>query len=85
MNISEIIFKNCDALHNLVVSVQFKKLEKHPWMSVTFNKIAGLLKVTPHHGYFSHFLNCTNGTKSRNTIRTISYGLTKKRVLARIT
>ena len=85
MNISEIIFKNCDALHNLVVFVQFKKLEKHPWMSVTFNKIAGLLKVTPHHGYFSHFLNCTNGTKSRNTIRTISYGLTKKQVLARIT
>ena len=85
MNISEIIFKNCDALRDLVVFVQFKKREKHPWMSVTFNKIAGLLKVTPLHGYFSHFLNCTNGTKSRNTIRTISYGLTKKQVLARMT
>ena len=25
-----------------------------------------LLKVTLHHGCFSRFLNCTNGTKSRN-------------------
>ena len=26
-----------------------------------------LLKVTLLHGCFSHFLNCTNGTKSHNT------------------
>ena len=29
-------------------------------------KPAILLKVTLIHGYFSRFLNCTNGTKSRN-------------------
>ena len=50
----------CDALHDLVPFVQFKKGEKHPWMSVTFSKVAGL------HGCFSCFLNCTYGTKSRN-------------------
>ena len=31
----------CDALRNLVPSVQFKKREKHPLRSVTFSKIAG--------------------------------------------
>ena len=31
----------CDALHDLVRSVQFKKREKHPWRSVTFSKITG--------------------------------------------
>ena len=29
-------------------------------------KPATLQKVTLFHGYFSRFLNCTNGTKSRN-------------------
>ena len=43
----------------------FKKCEKHPWRSVTFSKVAGLLKVTLLHRCFSCFLNCTNGTKSR--------------------
>ena len=28
----------CDALHDLVPYVQFKKLEKHPWRSVNFSK-----------------------------------------------
>ena len=42
-----------DALRDLVSFIQFKKREKHP------------LKVTLLHGCFSHFLNCTNGTKSR--------------------
>ena len=46
----------CDALHDLVPFVQFKKREKHPWTSVTFSKV----------GCFSRFLNCTNGTKSGN-------------------
>ena len=31
----------CDALHDLVPFVQFKKGEKHPWMSVTFSKVVG--------------------------------------------
>ena len=31
----------CDALRDLVLFVQFKKREKHPWMSVTFSKVAG--------------------------------------------
>ena len=47
----------CDALHDLVPFLQFKKREKHPWRSAT------LLKVTLLHERFSRFLNCTNGTK----------------------
>ena len=30
-----------DTLHDLVSFVQFKKIEKHPWRSVTFSKVAG--------------------------------------------
>ena len=30
----------CGALHGLVRFVQFKKREKHPWRSVTLNKVA---------------------------------------------
>ena len=61
----------CDALHNLVPFVQFKKREKRPWRIVNFGKVVGLnpatlLKLTLLHGCFSRFLNCTNGTKSRN-------------------
>ena len=33
-----------DVLHDLVPFIQFKKREKHPWRSVTFSKVAGLLK-----------------------------------------
>ena len=29
----------CDALRNLILIVQFKKCEKHPWGSVTFSKV----------------------------------------------
>ena len=32
-----------------------------------WSQIATLLKVTLLHECFSHFLNCANGTKSRNT------------------
>ena len=31
----------CDILRDLVPFAQFKKREKHPWRSVTFNKVAG--------------------------------------------
>ena len=31
----------CDAMRDLVPFVQFKKREKHPWRSVTFNKVVG--------------------------------------------
>ena len=31
----------CDALRNLVLFVQFKKLEKRPWRNVTFSKDLG--------------------------------------------
>ena len=30
-----------DVLRDLVPFVQFKKLEKHPWKSVTFSKVTG--------------------------------------------
>ena len=46
------------ALRDLVAFVQFKKREKH--LKNT------LLKLTLLHGCLSHFLNCTNATKSRN-------------------
>ena len=55
------------ALRDLVPFVQYKKREKHPWRMVNFSKITKtLLKLTLLHGCFSRFLNCTNGTKSRN-------------------
>ena len=62
--------KKCDYLRDLVPFVLFKKREKHPWRSISFSKDTGWsmqLKVTPLHGYFSRFLNYTNGNKSRNT------------------
>ena len=46
------------ALRNLVPFVQSKKCEKHPWRSVT--------KINTPPWVFFTFLNCTNGTKSRN-------------------
>ena len=30
----------CDTLRNLVLLLQFKKRENHPWRSVTFSKVA---------------------------------------------
>ena len=31
----------CGALRDLLRSVQIKKLQKNPWMSVTFSEVAG--------------------------------------------
>ena len=67
----------CGALRDLLPFVQFEKREKHPWRSVNFSKVAGLkpatlLKLTLVHGCFPRFLNCTNGTISRNTPHVIS-------------
>ena len=39
--VMKIPFLNCDALRDLVPFAQFKKREKHPWMSITFSKVAG--------------------------------------------
>ena len=50
----------CGALRDLLPFLQLKKREKDPWASATFSK------VTLLHECFSRFLNCTNGTKSRN-------------------
>ena len=47
------------ALRDLVPFVQIEKRIKHPW------RVLLLLKVTLLRGSFSHFLNCTNDTKSR--------------------
>ena len=61
----------CDALHDLVPSVQFLKSEKHPWRNVTFRKVAGLAcnftKSNTPPWVFPRFLNCTNVTKPRKT------------------
>ena len=45
----------------LIPFAQFKKREKKPWRSVTFNK------SNTSQWCFSRFINCTNDTKSRNT------------------
>ena len=59
----------CDALRDLVPSVQLKKCEKHSWGSVTFSSVAGFslnfTKSSTPLWLFSCFLNCINGTKSR--------------------
>ena len=57
----------CNALHDLLPFVQFKEREKNPRRSVTFSKVATLLKVTLLNGCFSRFLNYANDTKLRNT------------------
>ena len=55
----------------------YKKREKHQWSRVTFSNVADLAfeQTTPKVAVFpvtferttrSRFLNCTNGTKSRN-------------------
>ena len=66
---SESKFCIWDALRNLIPFVQFKKREKDPWLSVTFEcyrlEPATLLKVTLLHGCFLRFINCTNGSKLR--------------------
>ena len=36
----------CDALHILVLFVQFKTREKHSWRSVNFSKVAGFSNFT---------------------------------------
>ena len=51
-------------LLDLVLFIQFKKREKHPWRSVNFSKVAGFTNINTPPRVFSRFLNCTNGTKS---------------------
>ena len=49
-------FYICDALHDLVLFVQFKKGEKYPWRSVNFSKVAGFTKInTPPWMFFMFF------------------------------
>ena len=49
----------------MVPFAQFKKREKHPWMSVNFSEACNFTKInTPPWALFT-FLNCAHGTKSR--------------------
>ena len=48
------VWYKCDALHDLVPLVQFKKREKNLWRNVPFSKVT-LLKVTLLHGCFLRF------------------------------
>ena len=41
MLVCEMRMSICDVLHDLLLFVQFKKHEKHPWRSVIFSKVAG--------------------------------------------
>ena len=66
-NIVSISCKICDLLHDLVPFVQFKKRENtHGGVLLLDLKPATLQKVALVYGCFSRFLNCANGTKSRN-------------------
>ena len=70
-SVSFLLKSICSVLRDLVLFVQFKKREKHQWRIVSFSKFAcfsllTLLKLILLHGCFSRFLNCKNGTKSRN-------------------
>ena len=40
-NFKKVSNLKCDALRDLVLFVQFKKSEKHPWRIVTLSKVAG--------------------------------------------
>ena len=64
----------CSVLHDLVPFVQFKKRENIDGR-VLLLEPATLLKVTLPHGCFSSFLNCTNGTKSRNAISYLRWNM----------
>ena len=55
-------------MRNLVPFVQFKKREKHPWMSFIFSRTEAynfIESKTPPWVFFK-FLNCTNDIKLRN-------------------
>ena len=54
----------CDALRDLVPFVKFQKREKHPWRSISFCKVATLIKIKLLHGCFPRFIHYINGTKS---------------------
>ena len=45
--------------------------------SSKFSFLSTVLKLTLLHGCLSRFLNCTNGTKSRNAPRISPHGLSK--------
>ena len=63
------IARVCDALRDLLLFVQLKNVKnKHGRVLLLgAGKRLKLLKVKLVHGCFSHFLNCTNSTKSRKT------------------
>ena len=63
----------CD--EDLVSLIWIRKREKHPQRSVTF-KSATLLKVW----CFASFLNCTNGTKSREASQMICHQKTHQKL-----
>ena len=66
-NNTSIIFLIGNVLRDLVSFVQVKKREKHLRKSVIFSKVAGFTKSNTLPWLFFPFLNCINGTTSRNT------------------
>ena len=62
-------------VHNLK---NVKNTHRGVLLLVKLNRLqpATLLKVTLLHGCFLHFLNCTNGTKSRNALQILIFILT---------
>ena len=69
LKVSNDVTKIYDALRDLVLFVEFKIREKHPWRSVYFSKVSdvSLQLVRFLHWYFLRFLDCTSCTKLRKT------------------
>ena len=66
-------FYICDALHDLLPSLQFEKHEKCTRSSVTLSKVVSLnlQPVTLLHVCFLRFLICSNSTKSCKALHLI--------------
>ena len=74
---SLLIFIKWDDLCDLLPFLKFKNVQKDPWRSHTFTKVAGsqlatLLKVSLLHGCFSRFLDCTDGIKTRKALQLLT-------------
>ena len=60
------MYLNCKCNDKGYAETESKNIAKKIWSIESDWKRATLLKLTLIHGCFSWFLNCTNGTKSRN-------------------
>ena len=67
----------CDALHDLVPFVQFKKREKHPWWSVNFSKVAGSNSLKEKLIGNQFCMNCRDSFRECTTLDQISISISE--------